>query len=238
MQAEASNIPTARRGAWAVALLILGADLAAYHFLFRNSPNQYAFRLLGAIPLVYLVVAARMATPEALGLGRAQVWEEVKYAVKVGLIVCVAMAAVVIVALAAIRLAGVRPTLPPSDFEHTAEFYPYLLHACVMAPIVEEFIYRGIFVGLAAPAWGRRAMIAVSAVVFLGLHVVYQLPSILHPIGWIEYTIAGALLTWVFLKRGSLIPVMILHALGNLTVGAQNYVLLKWPQLPEWLLGM
>ena len=58
-----------------------------------------------------------------------------------------------------------------------AQFGPQFLHACILAPAVEEGIYR---VGLCCGAvalLGARGAIAVSGVVFGALHVLYGNPG-------------------------------------------------------------
>lgn len=219
---------------WALAALLLAADMGAYALL-REDGNQYAYRLLAAVGIAYVLVWTRSAPAEALGLDWGRWRVEVRFALRVGVIVCLILGAVAVVGLAAIRLARLRVELPPPVLKSSEGYFPWLLHACVMAPIVEEFIYRGLFVGLAQPAWGRKACVAVSAVVFLALHMVYN--GLLHPIAWVEYLVAGGLLAWVFSVRGSLVAPIALHALGNLTVAVQNLVMLRYPAEVSRLLG-
>ena len=225
--------PVTRSWAWLIAVVVIAVDLAVYPFL--PPDHQYAIRLLAAVAIVYLLVVARVTPPEAMGFGTGRVVPEVRFALKVGVIVCVVLAAVGLVALAVVRLTGLRPPLPTSTFDSSADFFEFLLHACVMAPVVEEFIYRGLFVGLTLPAWGKRATIGVSALLFVVLHVIYRTAT--NPVAMAEYAVAGGLLAWVFATRRSLIACVVLHALGNLTVATQNFVLLKWPDLPHRLLG-
>ena len=219
-----------------VAVGVLVLDMVLYALFLHEDGNQYAYRLLAAVALAYVLVWSRTASAEALGLDWSKWRAEIKFALRVGVIVCLVLGAVFIVALAVIRLARFRVELPPPEIESTAQFFPYLLHACVMAPIVEEFIYRGLFIGLAGPAWGRRACVVISGVVFVGLHMVYT-SSTLNPIAIVEYLVAGGLLAWVFSVRGSLVAPITLHALGNLTVAVQNLIVLRFPGEVERLLG-
>jgi membrane protease YdiL (CAAX protease family) len=229
--------PAAGRG-WILAAVIVAADLAVYAVWLRDSPNHYAYRLLGGAAVAYLLVGLRWTTPERLGLDWDRGRADLRFALKVGVVVCVALAAAALVALAAVRLGGwTLPPLTPS-MRSTREFFPQLLHTCVMAPIVEEFIYRGLFVGLIATSGSRAAPIAASGVLFLGLHAVYyQGAPLFNPISIAEYLISGGLLAWVFLARRSLLPAVVLHALGNLAFLAANLVLLKFPDLPSRVLG-
>jgi membrane protease YdiL (CAAX protease family) len=92
---------------------------------------------------------------------------------------------------------------------HPDQFWPQFLHACILAPAVEEGIYR---IGLCCGAYavlGARGAIAVSGLVFGALHVLYGNPG---P----DNLVAGFFLAWAFLRSGSIIVPVALHALGNL----------------------
>lgn len=235
MEEVLSKFPPARRGAWAIGLAIVAADMGTYAAT-GGASDHYAWRLLGAVTLVYVLVLARVAPPESFGLDWSRARADAIFAMKVGLGVCAVLAAVGVTALAAVRLSGLRFGIPPAaEFESMDRYYGWLLNACVMAPIVEEFIYRGLFVGLAASSgWRRGWILAASAAIFLGLHVVYGMGR--DPVSWVQYSIAGALLAWVFCERRSLVPAVMLHAMGNLAVGVQNIVLLRYRDEVERLL--
>jgi len=80
----------------------------------------------------------------------------------------------------------------------------------VGAPMVEELIYRGVLIGLLGAVFGLRPwLILLSALLFALGHFTTGNAS---P----ENQIAGLLLGWVFYKSRSLLPVIILHFLGNL----------------------
>lgn len=236
MEVPVSNLRPVRRGAWAVAVLVLWLDMGVYWFLLREDGNQYAYRLLAAVALAYALVWAGWVPAEAMGFDWSRWRADVLFTLRVGVVVCLVLGSLFVVALAVIRLAGLSVGLPPPEIKSSADFFPWLLHACVMAPVVEEFIYRGLFVGLAQPAWGRRACIAVSGVVFVLLHAVYA-GGPLHPVAWVEYLVAGSLLAWAFSVRGSLVAPIALHALGNLTVAVQNLIVLRFPAEVGRLLG-
>jgi membrane protease YdiL (CAAX protease family) len=83
------------------------------------------------------------------------------------------------------------------------------------AGICEEVLYRGF--GLAALRWaapglGHPGLIAVTAVAF-GLAHLYQ-----GPVGVALTGLIGAYLAWFAIATGSLVPVMVLHALLDLRI--------------------
>jgi len=238
VEAAPSRISAPAGWTWVIAVAVIVADWAVYLGVFSShGENQYAYRLLAAVFLVYWIVWRRIAPPESLGLGsRHSIRGDLLYSVRIGVVVCCILAGVLVIALGAIRLFSLKVPLPPGQFKSTEEFFPFILHACVMAPFVEEFIYRGIFVGLTLERWGLRPTMAASGILFLGLHMVYA-GSVLHPLAWVQYTIAGALLAWVFARRRSLLSVVLLHALGNLLVALQYWVMLRWPGAVADLLG-
>src|SRR5439155_15892128 len=83
------------------------------------------------------------------------------------------------------------------------------------AGICEEVLYRGF--GLAALRWaapglGHPGLIAVTAVAF-GLAHLYQ-----GPLGVGLTGLIGAYLAWIAIATGSLVPVMVLHAVLALRI--------------------
>jgi membrane protease YdiL (CAAX protease family) len=85
----------------------------------------------------------------------------------------------------------------------------------VTAGVCEELLYRGF--GLAALRWaapgiGKPALIAVTAVAF-GLAHLYQ-----GRMGVILTGALGAYFAWIAMSTGSLVPVILLHALLDLRI--------------------
>jgi membrane protease YdiL (CAAX protease family) len=85
----------------------------------------------------------------------------------------------------------------------------------VTAGVCEELVYRGF--GLAALRWAAPgitdpALIAVTAAAF-GLAHLYQ-----GPVGVLLTGLLGAYLGWITIATGSLLPVILLHALIDLRI--------------------
>jgi membrane protease YdiL (CAAX protease family) len=110
----------------------------------------------------------------------------------------------------AVQLRPVAALLPRT----AAERRVFALLA-VTAGICEELLYRGF--GLAALRWaapgaGRPVLIAVTAAAF-GLAHLYQ-----GRLGVTLTGLLGAYFAWIAISTGSLVPVMLLHALIDLRI--------------------
>ena len=88
---------------------------------------------------------------------------------------------------------------------------PFFYYACINAPILEEAVYRLIICVPAAPIAKPIGTILISGSLFAALHFVYGNPS---P----DNFIAGFFLAWAYLKSGSLLVPIVLHACGNFFV--------------------
>ena len=90
--------------------------------------------------------------------------------------------------------------------------------ACVLAPLSEEPIYR---IAVCAPLVtliGRWPTIVVSCILFALIHARY---GGLAP----DNALAGLLLGWAYLRSGSILVPIALHAIGNaLVLGFWLYV--------------
>lgn len=90
-----------------------------------------------------------------------------------------------------------------------------LVFMCVMAPVSEEILFRGLLTLAVLPTCGRRGTIALSGIVFAAIHVLAGRAS---P----ENLIAGFLLAWAFLKSGTILVPIAMHSGGNfLALAAQ-----------------
>ncbi len=90
-----------------------------------------------------------------------------------------------------------------------------LIHMCVMAPVSEEIIFRGLLTLAILQTCGRLGTIAMSGIVFAAVHVLCGRAS---P----ENLLAGFLLAWAFLKSGTILVPIAMHSCGNfLALAAQ-----------------
>lgn len=78
-------------------------------------------------------------------------------------------------------------------------------------PVVEEVLYRGVLCTALFPWLGARGTILVGSFAFGCLHWRYEMFALNH-------LFAGAVLSWAFLRSGSLLVPLLWHWLGNAAV--------------------
>ncbi|WP_083681426.1 type II CAAX endopeptidase family protein [Archangium sp. Cb G35] len=79
----------------------------------------------------------------------------------------------------------------------------------VVAPLCEEFFFRGVFFqGLRAPGGPAMRAVLLSAVVFSMFH--------LDPVGFFARVELGVLFGWLLVRTGSLWPAILAHTANNL----------------------
>jgi membrane protease YdiL (CAAX protease family) len=134
---------------------------------------------------------------------------------KASLVVGLALSVVLLIAgVGFIALGGI---LPPPRIRSASEIIPLFVFMCITTPLLEEVIYRLILCPPLAALMGANGCIFVSGLVFAGLHFIYGNPS---P----ENMLGGFVLTWAFLKSGTLIVPIALHSLGNFCAFLANIV--------------
>lgn len=82
-----------------------------------------------------------------------------------------------------------------------------ILSAVVAAPIVEEILFRGLILESCRERFGRTTAVFVSAFLFGLIHIV--------PLQVVNAFVVGLILGYVYLKTGSLLSAMIIHAVNN-----------------------
>lgn len=105
---------------------------------------------------------------------------------------------------------------PPSTDVYTkllgqATWYTLILNlllAGVLAPLVEETLFRGIIFGSLQAYFGKWTAAVISAAIFSGLH--------LQAYGFFPRFILGIALVYLYDKYKSLYPSVALHALNNI----------------------
>jgi membrane protease YdiL (CAAX protease family) len=115
---------------------------------------------------------------------------------------------------------------PPFVVENRSQLLPYLIFGGVAAPIVEEFIYRGVIqprlrVGL-GPMWA----VALAGPLFWALHWVYH-----GGVTPVSHLFAGWVLAFVYEKTRSLLGPTLLHSAGNLSLLGLDALYFRLPEL-------
>jgi membrane protease YdiL (CAAX protease family) len=203
-------------GAFAVAALAMDMIVAA-----QDSGGQYWLRYLwlGTLDSVrlglavigvglFLVLADGDRRSLGLRWAPTQGW---RWWCKVALGVMVSLVVVAVVVGGVMALFGVD-VKAYRMFDTPARVWPWLRHACLVAPVLEELVYRFILCAAAMAVLGPVATIVISGIVFAALHFVYGNPGL-------DNVLAGYGLAWAFLKSRTILIPMALHAIGNLSVG-------------------
>jgi hypothetical protein len=99
----------------------------------------------------------------------------------------------------------IREALVNGDF---VSFALYAVGAVVVAPIVEELIFRGFLYGVVRARWGRGAALVGSSAVFAALHFSIY--------GLVPLFVVGLALAYVYERSGSLYSAIGFHAAFNL----------------------
>jgi membrane protease YdiL (CAAX protease family) len=93
-----------------------------------------------------------------------------------------------------------------------------ILRACILAPLTEELLFRGLLFGWLRPKFGARTTIVLTALLFAGMHYY----PILFPLGLLFGFISG----WVRERTGSSLNFVIAHVANNILFLTIAYVLI------------
>jgi len=206
----------------AVALAVIVGD---FLLVWRGDHSYIGRRvLLPSVALItYLVLGGGdLATPGLVLRFRHSLRYWIKATMTIGLAVslCLAVTALAFVGLGAeIPIHGLPLSLVPTAF----------VRMCVLAPIVEEATYRLTLCTAAVSILSARQTIVLSGVLFALLHVLYGNPGA-------DNVVAGFFLAWAYLKSGSILVPILLHAFGNFCV-LISWIAIWYGRTYWWLAG-
>ena len=95
-----------------------------------------------------------------------------------------------------------------------------LIEFVVIAPVVEEAVFRGLLFGTLRGRLGWEVAAAISGGLFAAAHG-YGV------IGFTSVFLSGFIWAWIYERTGSLVPGMVAHALNNLLVCVSTIALLR-----------
>lgn len=96
-----------------------------------------------------------------------------------------------------------------------------LFWMCFYAPLVEEIIFRSLLTAAVLPLAGQRGAIVASGIIFAAIHVINGNPAL-------DNQVAGFLLEWAFLRSGTILVPIAMHAAGNLIAFALHVAVWNW----------
>jgi membrane protease YdiL (CAAX protease family) len=114
--------------------------------------------------------------------------------------------------------------IEPSPFGHQG-FWGNLFHLCVLYPLMEEVLYRGIYVPALEHAIGPKFAVFAMGMTWTMLHWMYGWPMVAAVI--VQYSLLGMVFALAMLKTRSLAAPLTLHAVGNLV----NPILIDWVKI-------
>jgi membrane protease YdiL (CAAX protease family) len=175
-------------------------------------PDWTRFCLAVGVTAVYWLSGG--ADRSSLGIRLTPV-QPLHYWLRAAAIIAALMLAVVLVLFGALRLLDWRITAGMITIPRIApdQAGARLLHMCIVAPLVEESLYRLVLCVPTTASFGSSGAIVLSGALFAVLHFVYRNPG---P----DNFVAGYVFAWAYLKSGSIVAPIALHALGNLVAFA------------------
>lgn len=199
--------------AWLVFVLALTALGYASRFAGEDPPDDLAYRWSSAIGAavqygimlgIALLIARGLPKREIFGLKRPPSWPR---ALGYSLIALIAIW-VVSGALSPFLDANDEQGFVPDEWDSSriGAFAAFFVVVSIVAPVIEELIYRGLGFSLLAP-YGNWVAIVVTGVLFGASHgLLIALPIL---------TVFGLVIGWLRARVRSVYPPMILHGLFN-----------------------
>ncbi len=169
---------------------------------------QYALTLCVEIIILTALVKRRKTGRAGLGLRRTRTaW----YLAAFGLYIAQVLLIICIFAVVSILFPGVNTKQEQVVFEFGKTGWGYWLAAIssvVVAPIIEELLFRGVLFAGLAKRWPVWLAAVVSSLAFAVLHGQVNVGI---------YTfVLGCLLSWLYVRSGSVYPGILVHFLNNL----------------------
>lgn len=188
-----------RRPTVLIALLALGVDLAGV-----GLHQWYDVRLALALIAFVTLMAVRDGDAETPGLRLTPIqgWSPWPgWSLRIG----VAVTFLIVTSFAVWHSLGNELPLYTT---HPAHIVRHFVNACLLAPALEEVVYRFFVFAAFVPLAGCRNTIILSGLIFGMLHVLHGNPS---P----ENLVGGFFLAWAFYKSETIVVPFMLHGIGN-----------------------
>ncbi|HLU37826.1 MAG TPA: type II CAAX endopeptidase family protein [Planctomycetota bacterium] len=194
------------------------------------APVGYVWHAGAVAALLLVERRVRVTAPSPFGWGA---WRaSLRHFARVAAVCAAVVVVVLVLAVAVIRIGGFRFELQPRNVHDVADFGDWFWLAVVWAPLAEEWIYRGVVQPRLREAFGARAAIVLSGVLFWLYHWIAH-GGVTAP----NHLLAGWLFAWSWQRTGSLVAPTLLHAAGNLSLGLADALWLTRPELVRGLLG-
>jgi membrane protease YdiL (CAAX protease family) len=208
--------------------------------------NVFQFCIRLALVSVTLAVSCRFfnVSREAIGIRTSNIISDLEWSIRWCLIGVFITGIAAIIAVAGAVCVGVRLPVPPGLYLQFLEAkcdlqYLIVLGALgttgnLLVAVTEELIYRALFLPPLTSRLGLFPAIALTSIVFGFAHVI--------PFGMIDIPLfqifGGILMATGFAIRWSVIPAIVIHAMGNFFTGLLAFVYVRMFQAhPSWFLS-
>jgi membrane protease YdiL (CAAX protease family) len=217
-------------------LILLNFVLTAFCFRYARELSTTGFAVRGAM-LYFLGLGAAVliliwscrhyeVSREALGIRPSSMRSDFLWSFRICLLAGSAITAVIVIGAATALSFGIRLPAPSLAYVHVLggpwndlQFLAIAglggAIATIVAPVTEELIYRSLFLPPLTHRFGLYPAIVVTSLMF-GLAHTIPFGQLRIPITEI---VGGSLMAMGFAIRWSVVPAMVIHALGNLVVG-------------------
>ncbi|MBV9672568.1 MAG: CPBP family intramembrane metalloprotease [Verrucomicrobia bacterium] len=192
------------------------ANSASARLLDSLDPGQLTFGILMYWslvigPILFSMIARDISVPQAFGLNRLNLVKILTWGL--GLLI----AALPLIAATSVLVSALMKVSPENDtqeivkiFEHLSDpikRIPLIFLAVVVAPLAEEFVFRGYIYGVLKKYFGPIASLVFTSTLFAVIHL--HIPSLL------PLFVLACVLTLSYELSGSLLVPMTMHALFN-----------------------
>jgi membrane protease YdiL (CAAX protease family) len=231
--------------AW-LALIVVLIDFALVHLCFRYTRELSIMACAGSGVVLYLArlaiagSALRWAcrhyciSGESLGIRLSSVAADFRWSTRICVLGGLVVGALLAAGFVAAFCLGIRLPPPPELLVQVIggnKSIRYLIAittvgamvVTVLAPVTEELIYRSLLLPLLTTRLGLFPAVAVTSVLFGLLHVI---PFGEVGIG-VPQIIGGVVMATAFAIRWSVVPAMVVHAMGNLFVGTLLFIYVR-----------
>jgi membrane protease YdiL (CAAX protease family) len=166
------------------------------------------------VVLAILAFASDKATPagKAVGLSGRRMGTAIVDGLKGYLVIFPWLFLLLFITVELMRFFHWKPPLEPIQIILFRERDPLVMGlivflSCVLAPIAEEFFFRGVLFAAARRRLSRGAAIAVSGLAFSFIHT--------NPVGFLPIFLIGSLMAYLYERTGSLAAPIVVHMVHN-----------------------
>lgn len=166
--------------------------------------------LIFLCPIYFLVVKKYKLKPEALGFGNIGVINTLKWIAKgFGLVIVfnIFFNSVILRYVSEVPGFSTQESHIPLFGEATPDIILAIIVLIIVAPIVEETLFRGFILQSFLAKFGPKTASTVSAVIFALMHFEFQSMG--------KIFVLGLILNWLFMRTKSVWPCIGFHVLNN-----------------------